>query len=199
MHVLSLQSSIGGTTSVTRALSTAYITELAAKHGDIEVIEHDLVAQLFPHLSGDMVPVTLGLEHAPSAASALSDRLIAELERSDIIVFGAPMYNFGLPSTLKAWFDYVMRAGRTFRYADGAPVGLLAAGKKAVVFGASGGVYSSGPGQQADFMAPHLRWLLQFIGITDVTFIRAEGLAYGPDAAQAASAAALVEARALAA
>ncbi|MES2349581.1 MAG: NAD(P)H-dependent oxidoreductase [Pseudomonadota bacterium] len=198
MNVLSLQSSISGNASVTRSLSAAYIAQIRARHGAIDVIEHDLVAQAFPHLSGEMVPVTLGMPHQPSAASILSDRLITELEQSDIIVFGAPMYNFGVPTTIKAWFDHVMRVGRTFRYADGAPVGLLPGGKKAIVFVASGGVYSNGPGQKIDFMEPHVRWMLQFIGITDVTFVRAEGLAYGPDTAQAASSNALAQAKELA-
>jgi FMN-dependent NADH-azoreductase len=187
MNILSLQASIGGSASITRMLSAAYIERLRAAHPDVTVIEHDLVAEAFPHLSDDMVPVALGIDHAPSAAATLGDQMIAELERCDMVVFGSPMYNFGITSTIKAWFDYVMRAGRTFRYVDGVPQGLLPRGKKAIVFVASGGIYSEGPGQPIDFMTPHLRWLLQFIGISDVTFVRAEGLAYGPDAAKAAT------------
>ena len=198
MNILSLQSSINGDSSTTRRLSAAYIAQIRTQHSAVDVTEHDLVAEAFPHLSNDMVAVTLGLPQDPSAASDLSDRLIAELEQSDIIVFGSPMYNFGVPTTIKAWFDYVMRVGRTFRYVDGSPVGLLPGGKKAIVFVASGGVYSNGPGQQIDFMEPHLRWMLQFIGITDVTFVRAEGLAYGPDVAHAATNAALVQTKELA-
>ncbi|ELX09064.1 FMN-dependent NADH-azoreductase AzoR [Janthinobacterium sp. HH01] len=198
MNILSLQSSINGDASTTRKLSAAYIAQIRAHHSAVNVTEHDLVAEAFPHLSADMVAVTFGIPHDPSAASGLSDRLIAELEQSDIIVFGSPMYNFGVPTTIKAWFDHVMRVGRTFRYVDGSPEGLLPAGKKAIVFVASGGVYSNGPGQQIDFMEPHLRWMLQFIGITDVTFVRAEGLAYGPDVAQAANNAAMVQAKELA-
>lgn len=198
MNVLSLQSSINGAASITRSLSDTYIAQLRSRDDAITVTEHDLVAEAFPHLTVDMLPVALGMAHAPSAASALSDRLIAELEQSDIIVFGAPMYNFGVPTTIKAWIDHVTVIGRTFRYADGQPVGLLPAGKKAIVFVASGGVYSHGPGQQIDFMEPHLRWMLRFIGITDVTFVRAEGLAYGPDAAAAASTAARAQAQELA-
>ena len=199
MNILSLQSSIGGNASITRTLSAAYIERLQAIHPDASVIEHDLVAQTFPHLSGDMVPVAFGMDHPPSAAAALGDKLIAELERSDVIVFGSPMYNFGIPSSLKAWFDYVMRAGRTFRYVDGAPQGMLPSGKKAIVFVASGGVYTEGPGMHIDFLEPHLRWLLQFIGITDVQFVRAEGLMHGADAAQAATKAARDKALELAA
>jgi FMN-dependent NADH-azoreductase len=198
MNILSLQASIGGGASTTRTLSAAYIEHLRTTHPDVTVIEHDLVAEAFPHLSSDMVPVALGMDHAPSSSAALGDRMIAELEQCDVIVFGSPMYNFGIASTIKAWFDYVMRAGRTFRYVDGAPQGLLPGGKKAIVFVASGGVYSEGPGQPIDFMTPHLRWLLQFIGISDVTFVRAEGLAYGPDAARVATETAHEKALALA-
>lgn len=198
MNILSLQNSISGDASVTRALSAAYIARLRENDPGATLVEHDLVAEAFPHLTDGMVPVTLGLAHAPSPSAALGDRMIAELERADVIVFGAPFYNFSMPSTLKAWFDYVMRAGRTFRYVDGAPQGLLAGGKKAVVFVASGGVYTEGPGAQVDFLEPHLRWLLRFIGITDVTLIRAEGLAHGAEAIRIATGAARDQALALA-
>ena len=103
-----------------------------------------------------------------------------------MLVIGSPMYNFGIPSTIKAWFDHVIRVGRTFRYVDGTPQGLLPVGKKAVVFVASSGIYSEGPGAQINFLEPHLRWLLTFIGITNVEFVRAEGLIYGAGVAKAA-------------
>jgi len=197
MKILSLQSSLNGDTSITRSLSTTYIECQKIAHPGATVVEHDLASHDFPHMRSELVSVTLGLGHVPSAAADLSERLIVELEQCDVIVLGAPMYNFGMPSTIKAWFDYVMRVGRTFRYVDGAPQGLLPSGKKAVVFVASGGIYSEGPGQAIDFLEPHMRWLLQFIGITDVTFVRAEGLVYGSDAAQAATMDAHEKARAL--
>lgn len=186
MKILSLQSSISGDKSITSLLSKTFIDHLKATNPQTTVVEHDLVMEDFPHATSDLVPVSLGLPHGPSAAATLSEKLITELEHCDVIVFGAPMYNFGMPTPIKAWFDYVMRVGRTFRYVEGSPQGLLPGGKKAVVFVASGGIYSEGPGKTIDFLEPHMRWLLKFIGITDVTFIRAEGLIYGEDAAKAA-------------
>lgn len=197
MNVLSIQSSIGGNASVTRSLSATYLAHLKATQPGVTIVEHDLAADPMPHLDGNMVAVQLGMSTEPSQAASLSDRLISELERCDVLVLGSPMYNFGIPSTIKAWFDYVIRVGRTFRYVDGAPQGLLPPDKKAIVFVASGGVYSEGPGKQIDFLEPHLRWLLTFIGITNVEFVRAEGLIYGADAAKAAKEAAHSKALAL--
>ncbi len=122
-------------------------------------------------------------------AQALSDELIAELKAADLLVIGAPMYNFGIPSTLKAWFDYVLRAGVTFSYSEAGPEGLLK-GKRAIVVLTRGGLYSEGPAQLMDAQEPHLRTLLGFIGITDVTFIRAEKLAFGASFQEEAIAAA---------
>ena len=146
MNVLSIQGSIGGSASVTRALSAAYLDRLKAAHPDVAIVEHDLAAQPLAHLGGEMVAVQLGMGGEPSEAASLGNRLISELERCDVLVLGSPMYNFGIPSTIKAWFDYVLRVGKTFRYVNGAPEGLLPPGKKAIVFVASGGVYSEGPG-----------------------------------------------------
>ena len=122
---------------------------------------------------------------AQAAALALSDELVAELQAADIVVIGAPMYNFGIASTLKAWFDYVLRAGMTFRYTEAGPEGLVK-GKRAIVIESRGGLYSEGPAQAMDSQEPHLRTLLGFIGITDVTFVRAEKLAFGPEAREQA-------------
>ena len=111
--------------------------------------------------------------------------MIAELKAADAIVIGAPMYNFGIPSTLKAWFDYVLRAGVTFRYTEAGPVGLLE-GKRAIIIESRGGYYSEGATKALDSQEPHLRTLLGFVGIKDVTFIRVEKLAFGPEARQQA-------------
>ena len=122
---------------------------------------------------------------AQAAALALSDTLIAELKTADTIVIGAPMYNFGIPSTLKAWFDYVLRTGVTFRYTEAGPVGLLE-GKRAIVIESRGGYYSEGATSALDSQEPHLKTLLSFMGIRDVTFIRAEKLGFGSEARQQA-------------
>jgi FMN-dependent NADH-azoreductase len=105
---------------------------------------------------------------------ALAETLIAELEGADTIVIGVPMYNFTVPSTLKAWIDHIVRAGRTFNYVDGAPLGLLPPGKKVILFVASGGAYSEGPMKAFDFIEPYLRFVLAFVGLSDVTVVRAE-------------------------
>jgi FMN-dependent NADH-azoreductase len=108
--------------------------------------------------------------------------LIAEVEAADTIVLAAPMYNFSIPSTLKAWIDHIARAGRTFRYTAAGPQGLLK-GKKAYVATARGGVYSEGPAAFLDFHAPYLRAVLGFVGIEDVRFVHLEGLKVSPEAA----------------
>ena len=117
--------------------------------------------------------------------SPLSDELIGELKAADTVVIGAPMYNFSVPTTLRAWFDHVLRAGVTFKYVDGAVRGLLG-GKRVIVIESRGGLYSEGPAQAIDFQEPYLRHLLGFIGITDVTFVHAEKIGYGPEARTAA-------------
>jgi FMN-dependent NADH-azoreductase len=115
-----------------------------------------------------------------------SERLIAEMKSADEIVIGAPMHNFSVPSSLKAWIDHVVIAGQTFRYtADGKPEGLLT-GKRGFLVLASGGVYSHGSLARIDHLEPYLRAVLEFIGISDLTTIRAEGLAFGPTHATAA-------------
>ena len=132
---------------------------------------------------------------AQKEALALSDTLVAELKAADTIVIGAPMYNFGMPTTLKAWFDHVLRAGVTFSYSEAGPEGLLT-GKKAILVLSRGGLYSEGPSQALDFQEPHLRWLLKFMGIDDVAVVRAEKLGFGPEAREQAitSAKAAIEA-----
>src|SRR6185295_9220316 len=117
-------------------------------------------------------------------ARKLSDELIAELRAADTIVIGAPMYNFGVTTGLRGWFDYVLRAGETFSYSSAGPKGLLE-GKRVIVIESRGGLYSEGPAKVVDFQEPYLRHLLGFIGLTDVTFVRAEKIGYGPEARDA--------------
>jgi FMN-dependent NADH-azoreductase len=181
--VLVLNSSISGPNSVSRTLVAEIVEQLRAEHPAVEVTERDLGAAPVPHLT----PETLGgfFKEAPEGAEAetrtLSDALIAELFAADLVVIGAPMYNFGIASPLKAWFDHVLRVGVTFRYSESGPVGLVT-GKKAIVVETRGGLYSEGPLTFLDAQEPHLRAVLGFIGIADVSFVRAEKLAFGPDA-----------------
>ncbi|ERP90740.1 FMN-dependent NADH-azoreductase [Labrenzia sp. C1B10] len=190
--VLVLTSSVLGDASVSNQLTTHIVNQLRLKNGKSKVIARDLGSNPVPHLMQDST-IALRVPEAENEvqanAQALSDELIAELKAADLLVIGAPMYNFGIPSTLKAWFDYVLRAGVTFSYSDAGPEGLLK-GKRAIVVLTRGGLYSEGPAQLMDAQEPHLRTLLGFIGITDVTFIRAEKLAFGASFQEEAIAAA---------
>lgn len=185
--VLVVKSSANGDASVSNRLLKAAVADLQRQDPALEIIERDLGAAPVPHLTAEGVAALFGAARtaAEAATGALSDELIVELRTADTLVIGAPMYNFGISSTLKAWFDHVLRAGVTFRYTDAGPEGLLQ-GKRAIVVLARGGLYSEGPAQAMDAQEPHLRTLLGFIGITDVTFVRAEQLAFGDDARTAA-------------
>lgn len=182
--VLVLNSSATGEASVSRLLVQEAVSQLAAREPELHIVSRDLGQAPVPHLDLDSATVLRSgtpANDAQAAALALSDELIAELKAADVIVIGAPMYNFGIPSTLKAWFDYVLRAGQTFRYSEAGPEGLVT-GKRAIVVESRGGFYSQGPAQPMDSQEPHLRTLLGFIGITDVAFVRAEKLGFGPEA-----------------
>ena len=199
MKLLVINTSLDTNTSATRALVAAYVARLIGDHDDVEVTERDLVTRPVPHLPPALVPVQLGLAKSDTTpAAALADTLIGELEAADVIVLGLPMYNFTVPSSFKAWLDHVIRAGRTFTYEGGAPKGLVPAGKRVVAFIASGGVYTSGPAQPLDFVEPYLRAVLGFIGLTDISVVRAEGQAV-PDLREPARRQALTDAAALAA
>lgn len=186
--VLVLNSSASGPDSVSRQLVSSTVDQLRGKNPSLRVVERDLDADPVPHLNVETTAALRAGQTATAAqvtAQAFSDALIAELKEADTVVIGAPMYNFGIPSTLKAWFDYVLRAGLTFKYSEAGPEGLVT-GKRAIVVLSRGGLYSSGPAQALDSQEPHLRTLLGFMGITDVTFVRAEKLGYGPEARQQA-------------
>lgn len=158
-------------------LAQRFVAACQASHPGARVIHRDLAKDPVPHLDAARFGAFLAKPEERSAeqraAAAYSDALIAELRAADVIVLGLPMYNFGLPSTLKAWIDQIGRAGQTFRYTDKGSVGLLT-GKKAYVFAARGGLYKGTP---RDTQTPYVRDFLAFIGITDVEFVYAEGLA----------------------
>ncbi|RVK59218.1 FMN-dependent NADH-azoreductase [Sinorhizobium meliloti] len=181
-NVLVLKNSILGAASASNQLIDDAIAAL--KLSDSAAIAvRDLGVAPVPHLDGNAVVALRSEPENPDqeAARQLSDLLIAELQAADTIIIGAPMYNFGMPSTLKSWFDYILRAGVTFSYSEAGPLGLVT-GKRAIVVLTRGGVYSEGPAVVMDSHEPHIRNLLAFIGITDVQFVRAEGLAMGPEA-----------------
>ncbi|MCB8882381.1 FMN-dependent NADH-azoreductase [Acidisoma cellulosilytica] len=185
-QVLVIESSANLASSVSRDLTKAFLAGYTAAHADTTVVTHDLVTDTVPHLGVDLIGGFFGkpeaLTEAQAAAIALSDKLIGQVEAADVVAIGAAMYNFSIPSTLKAWIDHILRAGRTFKYTENGPQGLLT-GKKVFLFLASGGIYSDGPYKPYDFQETYLRAALGFIGLTDVTVVRAEGLALGPDAA----------------
>jgi FMN-dependent NADH-azoreductase len=186
--ILVITSSALGEASVSNQLVRDAVAALRVGEPGVRIIERDLGGSPIPHLTLDSATALRAAEPANAAqaeAQALSNRLIAEIEAADTVLIGAPMYNFGMASTLKTWFDHVLRAGVTFRYTESGPEGLLR-GKRAVVIESRGGLYSEGPAQGMDSQEPHLRNLLGFIGITDVTFIRAEKLAFGPEAREQA-------------
>ena len=190
--VLVLTSSALGAASVSNQLVQDAIALLRRQDPHLRFIRRDLGGDPIPHLTVDSATALRGAEPAnaaQTAARSVSDELIAELKAADTLVVGAPMYNFGIASTLKTWFDQVMRAGITFNYTESGPVGLLE-GKRAIVVESRGGLYSEGPAKVMDSQEPHLRTLLGFMGITNVMFVRAEKLAFGPEARETAIAAA---------
>ena len=159
--------------------STRLADEFVRSIPDAHTIRRDLASDPVPHLDAERFSAFITpIEKRNSAQNqvvAYSDTLISELKRADTIVLGLPMYNFGLPSTLKAYFDHIARAGVTFKYTEKGPVGLLT-GKKAYVFATRGGYYA---GKPSDTQTAYVRDFLAFLGITDVEFVYAEGLATG--------------------
>ncbi|MTD39628.1 FMN-dependent NADH-azoreductase [Erwinia sp. CPCC 100877] len=181
--VLVLKSSILAGYSQSSQISDYFIEQWREKHSADEVTVRDLAANPIPVLDGELVgamrPGDAPLTLRQQEAMALSDTLIAELKAHDIIVFNAPMYNFNIPTQLKNYFDLIARAGVTFRYTENGPEGLVT-GKRAIVISSRGGVHKDGP---SDLLTPYMKLFLGFIGITDVNFIFAEGVAMGPEIA----------------
>ncbi|QDI19299.1 FMN-dependent NADH-azoreductase [Serratia marcescens] len=177
--ILVLKSSIMGNDSQTNNLIDRYLAERRAKGHEDKIVEHDLTALDLPVLDGELFSALRGAENTSpraQAAVALSDRLIAELKGSDLLLIGAPMYNLNVPTQLKNWFDLVARARVTFNYTATYPVGLVE-GVNALVFSSRGGVHA---GQPTDAVTPYLRSVLGLMGIGDVQFIYAEGLDMKP-------------------
>ena len=186
MQVLHIDSSILGDASASRLLSATIVDELRRENPSASVVRRDLSVEAIPHLDGAIAAGFRAtsaddFDDATRAEHARSEALVNELLASDVIVVGAPMYNFSVPSQLKVWIDRVAQAGRTFNYTANGPVGL-AGGKKVIVASTRGGVYSVGPAAGLDFQEAYLKAVFGFFGITDVQFVRAEGLAMGPDA-----------------
>lgn len=182
MNVLQLDSSILGEASVSRQLTGLVVDQLRATDPDLKLVHRELGREPIAHLTGEVL-ATRGtaaelLSDLQSREARLDAELIDELHAANVVVIGAPLYNFTVPTGLKAWIDRVAVAGKTFRYTEKGPEGLVK-GKKAVIVATSGGAYADSP---VDAMhVGYLKQMLGFLGITDVEVVRAAGLAIGPE------------------
>ncbi|HUN40475.1 MAG TPA: FMN-dependent NADH-azoreductase [Acetobacteraceae bacterium] len=186
-HLLFITSSLFGEASKSRLIGAEFVEAWRRAHPRATVVERVLSADTMPHLTQETLAAaaTPAASRTPAqqAAAALADKLIEEVEAADVIVIAAPMYNFTISTTLKAWVDHIARAGRTFRYTAHGPEGLLH-GKTVFVMTARGGFYNAdSPAAALDFQEPYLRAILGFVGMTNVTFVHAEGLAIDPETA----------------
>ena len=175
--LLQIRSSIFSNGGQSSRLAGRFVAAWRASNPGGKVIVRDLATEPVPHLDAARFGAFLAKpeERTPEQQAVVdySDALIGELKRADVVVLGLPMYNFGVPSTLKAYFDHVARVGETFKYTEKGPVGLLT-GKKVYVFAARGGMYAGTPN---DTQTPFIRIFLSFLGMSDIEFVYAEGLA----------------------
>ncbi len=190
MKLLHLDSSILGGHSASRQVSHGIVERLRGESGQVEVIHRDLVANPLPHLELANLPsrhrlaaeVDEAAKEASAADRAESDRVLQEFLDADIVVVGAPLYNFSVPSQLKAWIDRICVAGVTFSYGANGPEGLIK-NKRVILAPARGGFYGQGsPFAAFEHMETYLRTVFGFLGVTDIETIAVEGLAGGPDA-----------------
>lgn len=200
MKLLHIDSSITGQNSVTRLLTASIVAEWHAKHADTEVKHLDLTVDSPNHLSADALGFRGGASEGSAAKSAaqaaedaLSEKLVQQFLDADVVVIGAPMYNFTVPTQLKSWIDRIAQPGRTFSYTDKGPVGL-AGGKTVIVALARGGNYSTSPQMMSvEHQESYLTVMFGFLGITDIRFVHAEGVAMGDAAKAQAMASATLE------
>lgn len=180
MKLLHIDSGILGTASVSRQLSAAAVAEWRAQHPNTEVVTRDLVAQPLSHLAGDQL-FAAGADpdqQSPEMRAILSEseKVLQEFLDADVVVIGAPMYNFSIPSQLKAWIDRIAVKGKTFAYSEYGPKGL-AGGKTVIIASARGGFYGAqSPVAAWDHQEAYLRTVFGFLGVTDIRFLRAEGV-----------------------
>lgn len=179
--LLQIKSSLFASNGQSNQLSNEFVAAWQRSYPETQINVRDLATAPLPHLDAEIVTAFFTPIETRTAEQQrlvdLSDELINELKQSDILVIGVPMYNFGIPSTLKAYFDHIARAGVTFRYTENGPEGLLI-GKKAYIFATRGGQYA---GTALDSQTTYVRDFLRFIGISDVEFVYAEGLNMSPD------------------
>ncbi len=188
MNLLHIDSSALGANSASRALSAAAVAKLQAAHSHLKITTLDLASTPLPHLSGGHLMARMGVGEPPELAHELAagGAALEALIAADIVVVGVPVYNFSIPSTLKAWIDWVCVAGKTFRYTEHGPEGLLK-GKRVILTISRGGVYAPGtPMAVFEHAESYLRVVFGFLGVTDLEVIVAEGLAIGEDQKTAA-------------
>jgi FMN-dependent NADH-azoreductase len=198
--LLQINASINNDNGQSSQLANHFVAAFRKRYPEATIVTRDVAAaEPVPHLNAERFGAFIAQPDERSTAQhavvAYSDALINELKQADVIVLGLPMYNFGVPSQLKAYFDHIARAGVTFKYTDKGPVGLLT-GKKVYVFAARGGIYAGTP---MDTQTSYVRDFLRFIGMHDVEFIYAEGLAMSPQSKEAGLAKAVAEIARLAA
>jgi FMN-dependent NADH-azoreductase len=187
MKLLHIDSSPLNGASVSRKLTASIVEAWRQADPTIEVVRRDLAAAPPDHLTSELLEVVklgkaAGLTARQKQELELTNALVDEFLAADAVVIGAPMYNFSIPTQLKAWIDRIAQAGRTFRYTEQGPVGL-AGGKKVVIASSRGGLYAGTAAEKAlDHQEAYLRSVLGFLGVTDVTIVRAEGTAMGPEA-----------------
>ncbi|MGM4917612.1 NAD(P)H-dependent oxidoreductase [Tardiphaga sp. 813_E8_N1_3] len=193
MKLLHIDSSVLGPHSVSRQVSAAVVDRLAKANPGLETTYRDLTTTPLAHLSGSHLAVAQGA--APDAALqpdlAAGNAVLEEFLAADVVVIGAPMYNFTIPSQLKAWIDRILVAGKTFKYGDKGPEGL-AGGKRVIVAISRGGFYGADmPTAAGEHLETYLRWVFGFIGVTNLEFIAADGIMMGPELREKAVAGAL--------
>ena len=187
MNVLHIDSGILGDHSVSRRLTAAIAAQLKSDHPEATVVYRDLVAEPAAHLSGAHLMAANAkpedVDQKLAAEVADGAKILEQFLAADTVIIGAPMYNFSLPSQLKAWIDRIAVSGKTFRYTESGPEGL-AGGKKIIVVSTRGGHYSEGPAAAMDHQESYLKAVLGFLGVTDIEFVRAEGLNISADRKQ---------------
>jgi FMN-dependent NADH-azoreductase len=187
-NILYVTSSSRGNASYSNQIAAGVLADLQRAHPHATVTVRDLAANPLPHIDGDFVTATRDPAGPQTERQrdllAISDTLVDELFAADVIVIAAPMINFSVSSNLKAWIDFVARAGRTFSYSEAGPKGLVT-GKRVILITATGGVYA-GDAAAMDFQLPWLKGVLAFLGLTDVEVVQVAGTAFGPDAARKA-------------
>lgn len=201
MNLLHIDSSVLAGNSVSRQLTASIVAQWVASHPGTRVDYLDLAVDAPSHLNADSLgfsaPAGAELSEVQQRENAVSEALVSQFLAADVIVVGAPLYNFSVPSQLKAWIDRVAQVGRTFKYTDKGPVGL-AGGKTVIVASTRGGMYStSDAGRAMEHQESYLQTVFGFFGVTDVRFVRAEGLAMGDAARTQALGAADLEIKAL--